>query len=166
MKVDLPEPSPQQETKKKQTQDPNQEEEEKPKWMGHEKIMMTNQDGNEDDEASAGEDYDSMITPEEKAEELLRAQVKKYEAQKIKEYQEKLQSTTLADFEDKPDPIEEVRVVKSADNFLVIEWDKPCENNQPILSYNVYLSNTSTFEDAEMIDQVDPDQATEPDDGN
>ena len=79
----------------------------------------------------------------------------------IKEYEEKLQSTTLADFEDRPDPIEEVRVTKSADNFIVIEWDKPCENNQPILSYNIYLGTTSTFEDATVIDSVDPEQPSE-----
>ena len=81
MKVDAPEtPSPQ-ETQKKQAKDQNQDDEdEKPKWMGHEKVMMTNQDGKEESEGSAGEDYDSMMTPEEKAEELLRAQVKKHEA--------------------------------------------------------------------------------------
>ena len=102
-----------------------------------------------------------MMTPEEKAEEILRIQVKQQEAQMIKEYEEKLQSTTLADFEDRPDPIEEVRVTKSADNFIVIEWDKPCENNQPILSYNIYLGTTSTFEDATVIDSVDPEQPSE-----
>ena len=48
----------------------------------------------------------------------------------------------MANFEDKPDPIEEVRVVKSADNFIVIEWIKPDDNKKPITSYNIYLSNT------------------------
>ena len=131
------------------------DDDEKVDLHGHERVML-NQNKDEPDDGEY-EDFENMITPEERAEEILRAQVKLREAEKIKEYEERLQTTTLANFEDRPDPIEEIRVVKSADNYIVIEWDKPCENNSPIQSYNIYLSCSANFEDATMIDVIDPD---------
>ena len=128
-------------------------------WHGHEKVMMTNLPGMEEP-ASDGEeqpDYDSMMTPQEMIEARRKAVVKQREADQIKEYHEKLKTTTLATFEDKPDPIESIRVVKTADNFVVIEWDKPCENNVPITCYNIYMSDDSEFQNVEIYDTIDPD---------
>ena len=133
------------------------DDEDKVDLHGHERVML-NLNKDEESDGSEYEDFENMITPEEKAEEFLRIQTKLREAEKIKEYEERLQTTTLANFEDRPDPIEEIRVIKTADNFIVIEWDIPCENNSPIQNYNIYLSCSPNFEDATMIDVVDPDE--------
>ena len=55
---------------------------------GHERVML-NQNKDEPDDGEY-EDFENMITPEERAEEILRAQVKLREAEKIKEYEERL----------------------------------------------------------------------------
>ena len=86
-----------------------------------------------------------------------KAVVKQREADQIKEYQEKLATTTLATFEDKPDPIEEIQVVKTADNFVVIRWEKPCDNNVPLTCYNIYMSSDPEFKNVQIYDTIDPD---------
>lgn len=65
---------------------------------------------------------------------------KQEEYLKSKEYYEKLESTKLKDFKDKPDAINEVRCCYLDSDMVVIEWDQPQSNNCPILRYHVYVS--------------------------
>ena len=65
---------------------------------------------------------------------------KQAEAEKIRDYKKKVENTTAADFKDKPDPIQIVRVIQSFDTSLLIEWDRPCDNNSEIILYNIYIS--------------------------
>lgn len=50
--------------------------------------------------------------------------------------------TNAAEFRDKPDPIQFIRVIQSFADSLVIEWDKPCDNNEEIVLYNIYVAES------------------------
>ena len=86
-------------------------------------------------------DDDNYQPTQEDLEAMLKYKMtKQAEAEKIRDYKKKVANTTAADFKDKPDPIQIVRVVQSFDTSLVIEWDRPCDNNSEIILYNIYIS--------------------------
>ena len=81
---------------------------------------------------------------------------KKAEAEKIRAYHEKLESTNAADFRDKPDPVESIRILNSFHDSIVFEWDKPCDNNEEIILYNVYVGEQKQFEiDSALLYQTE-----------
>ena len=59
--------------------------------------------------------------------------------------------TSAADFKDKPDPIQHVSVLQSLDDSVVIEWEKPCDNNSEIVLYNIFISEARQPSDMDMM---------------
>jgi len=41
---------------------------------------------------------------------------------------------------------------------VVIEWDKPCTNNEEIIFYNVYVSERKQFSELDMMYQIEAQQ--------
>ena len=80
---------------------------------------------------------------------------KQAEAEKIKNYQQKVENTTAADFKDKPDPIESIRVLQSFDDSLIIEWERPCDNGSEIILYNIYVSESKDNTELEVMYQTE-----------
>ena len=62
------------------------------------------------------------------------------EYKKVEAYHQQLKTTNLKNFQDRPDPISEVRCVKAGSDILEIEWNEPISNNSPIQSYFVFRS--------------------------
>jgi hypothetical protein len=115
--------------------------------------------GDEDMDDDEDDGMDHPPTEEELKEEMLRAQIKQAEADKIQMYQEKLHSETLKTFEDIPDPVNTIRVFQSFEDAVQIEWNMPCGNNRQILNYKVYLSTTEDNKNFDEIGQVAPNSS-------
>ena len=45
----------------------------------------------------------------------------------------------LWEFKDKADPIQSIVVLHSFSDSVVLQWDKPCDNNVEIVLYNIYV---------------------------
>lgn len=63
------------------------------------------------------------------------------DAQRNTEYHERLENESLKSFEDVPDDIKEVFVIKASNIEAEISWDAPDCNNSKILTYNIYVSD-------------------------
>lgn len=63
------------------------------------------------------------------------------DAQRSKEYEERLKKESLKSFEDVPDDIKKVFVTKTGKDMAQICWEAPDCNNSKILSYNIYVSD-------------------------
>lgn len=96
-----------------------------------------------DEDGSADEEEMSHEPTQEEIETALKYKMtKEQEAAKIKSYHQKVLQTNAAEFRDKPDPIQFIRVIQSFADSLVIEWDKPCDNNEEIVLYNIYVAES------------------------
>lgn len=54
-----------------------------------------------------------------------------------------------------------MRVLNSFDDSVVIEWDRPCSNNEEIILYNIYVSETSTRQETDLMYQTEAHPANE-----
>lgn len=102
------------------------------------------------------------MTEEEIQAQIKAKLVKMAEAEKIQQYQEKLQQESLGTFTDVPDPVAQIRVIESFGDSVVIEWDPPCGNNQEIISYHIFQSRVQDPKTFEQIDKIEavPDPET------
>lgn len=53
---------------------------------------------------------------------------------------------TLKTFNDVPDEIRQVFVVKSWEDFIELSWDAPDCNNSEILEYTIYKSDKTIYD--------------------
>jgi fibronectin type 3 domain-containing protein len=67
--------------------------------------------------------------------------VREADAQKVREFEDRVQTETLKSFKDCPDEVKQIYVIKSLNNSVEVSWDAPDDNNFKIVSYNVYLSD-------------------------
>lgn len=94
-------------------------------------------------------------TPEEIQAVLNQKLAKKAEAERIRLYKEKVKETDAANFRDKPDPIEFVRVINSFESSVILEWDKPCNNNEEVVLYNIYVSEEREVTQEDQLYQTE-----------
>jgi hypothetical protein len=64
------------------------------------------------------------------------------DARKMREFQNKLKKETIQTFKDVPDEINQIFVIYSHHDSINVKWDPPESNNLPILSYNIYISES------------------------
>ena len=76
---------------------------------------------------------------------------KQAEADKIRDYQQRVQKMAAEDFKDKPDPVWPIRALNSYDDSVIIEWERPCDNNEDIVLYNIYVSETREASDLDVL---------------
>jgi len=77
-------------------------------------------------------------------------QIKRVAADKRKEYDQKMKETTTKTFTDRPDTIDEIKLLHCTPDSFAIEWKKPCDNNILITHFKVYLK-TQEFDEFEPI---------------
>ena len=81
--------------------------------------------------------------------------MKQAEAEKIRDYQQRVQKMAAEDFKDKPDPVWPIRALNSYDDSVIIEWEKPCDNNEDIVLYNIYVSESKEASDLDVLYQTE-----------
>jgi len=81
---------------------------------------------------------EERVAHRERLERIKREKLEEYK--KVEAYHQQLKTTNLNTFQDRPDPISEVRCIRSHSSSLEIEWDEPPSNNSPIICYNIYIS--------------------------
>lgn len=64
----------------------------------------------------------------------------------LHQYHAKLRDVTMANFQDKPDEVNSIRILNSTQNLVEIEWDEPCSNNSNITGYTIYLNDEVLIE--------------------
>jgi hypothetical protein len=62
-----------------------------------------------------------------------------------------VESETLKTFCDAPDEVEQVYVIRSLADAIEISWDAPEDNNSPITSNNIYLTE-KVITDVDTVD--------------
>ena len=100
-------------------------------------------DANED-EKSDNNSYEDM--EEETRRMLLESKLKvdkekRAAAKKVRDFREDIDNKQLETFEDRPDEIKLIFVCSSNQNSVVVSWDSPDDNNSPIESFNIYISD-------------------------
>lgn len=80
---------------------------------------------------------------------------KKAEADKIRDYKQRVEQTDAAEFKDRPDPIQNVWVLQSFDDSVILQWEKPCENNEEIVLYNIFVSEQKNVTNSDMLYQTE-----------
>ena len=74
---------------------------------------------------------------------------------RIRNYQQQVQEVDANNFRDRPDPINTVRLVQSFDDSVVIEWEKPCDNNEEIVLYNIQVSERRETNEMDILHQTE-----------
>jgi hypothetical protein len=111
-----------------------------------------NMQSEESEEPSDEEDEPDLASMDEETKraylekQLRTLQEREAAAQKIQEYEDRLNTETLKTFKDAPDEIKAVFVVKSADDFVELSWDAPDDNNSKIVEYTIYLSDKVIYD--------------------
>mmetsp|Transcript_17483 Transcript_17483/g.22142 ORF Transcript_17483/g.22142 Transcript_17483/m.22142 type:complete len:119 (+) Transcript_17483:1404-1760(+) len=72
-----------------------------------------------------------------------------------------VEQTDAKDFRDRPDPIEHIHILQSFDDSIVIEWEKPCDNNEEIVLYNINVSESKEINEMDILYQTEA-KADEP----
>ena len=81
--------------------------------------------------------------------------MKEVEAEKIRNYHQQVETANPLNFRDRPDPIHEIRVLHSYNDSVIIEWDKPCANNEEIVLYNINISESRETSEMDMLYQTE-----------
>ena len=115
----------------------------------------------EDVVMSSNADTEAALTEEEISAALKYRLLKETEAERIRNYAERLEEAEGGNFKDRPDPIEEVRVIHSYENSVVVEWDRPDDNNEEIVLYNVYVTERKDDSSRDRLYQTEahPEQS-------
>lgn len=62
-------------------------------------------------------------------------------ARLVEDYDFKVKYQSLKTFQDVPDEIKEVTIVRALNDTIEIRWNKPETNNSAITGYSIYLSD-------------------------
>jgi hypothetical protein len=81
-------------------------------------------------------------------------------ADERKRYDQKMKETTFKTFTDKPDTIDEIKLLHCTPDSFAIEWKKPCDNNVPITHFKVYL-RTIEFDEYDLIGDLNVEEMDE-----